>query len=97
LCHIEKKFQNCASYEPEKHGHIHCNFSKLSSPGEDSTTIRSWGDADAECQARTGYLASIHSDIENKAFVSWAAQRNVWIGLRRNGWGEAVIHKSLID
>ena len=48
----------------------------------------SWGDADWECQKRTGYLASIHSDLENKAFISWTDHKNVWIGLSRNGWGK---------
>ncbi|CAK8680715.1 unnamed protein product [Clavelina lepadiformis] len=55
--------------------------------GHNSIDLRSWGDADKECQNRMGYLASIHSDIENKAFVSWTDQKNVWIGLQRNGWG----------
>uniref|UniRef100_H2XKA0 C-type lectin domain-containing protein n=1 Tax=Ciona intestinalis TaxID=7719 RepID=H2XKA0_CIOIN len=48
---------------------------------------RSFGDAGAECQSRMAYLASVHSDIENKALLSWLNEKTAWLGLKRNGWG----------
>nr|XP_039269898.1 uncharacterized protein LOC120344668 isoform X2 [Styela clava] len=56
-------------------------------PGYTNTDQRSWGDADLDCKKRSGYLVSIHSDIENKAIKTWAGGRNVWLGLKRNAWG----------
>ncbi|XP_078493515.1 uncharacterized protein LOC100176392 isoform X1 [Ciona intestinalis] len=55
--------------------------------GDTSVLQRSFGDADAECQSRMAYLASVHSDIENKALLSWLNEKTAWLGLKRNGWG----------